>query len=129
MKYLWFMYLCCIFSWFSSSYWIDVAILEEGLDIKLISINNHYKKYLLFRKERCGLYYSKFCIILQIIGYMLSAIGFVLNLISSIFLKKEMLILVGYIWLGFAVVAAFLLISYLFYATCKTKIKEYILKK
>lgn len=60
---------------------------------------------------------------------MLSAIGFVLNLISSIFLKKEMLILVGYIWLGFAVVAAFLLISYLFYATCKTKIKEYILKK
>lgn len=123
------MYLCCIFSWFSSSYWIDVAILEEGLDIKLISINNHYKKYLLFRKERGGLYYSKFCIILQIIGYMLSAIGFVLNLISSIFLKKEMLILVGYIWLGFAVVAAFLLISYLFYATCKTKIKEYILKK
>ncbi len=122
MKYLWVTFVFSLVVCFSSSYWIDVAILDEGLDAKLVPIKNRYRKYLIFRKRRRGMYYSRILIGVEMVGYIVHIIGFVTNLYCSFTLSKEALISIGEAWIIISCFFLGVLLAYGGYLTLKTKI-------
>lgn len=124
MKYIWFTFLLSLFACFNTSYWLDVAMSEEGLDAKLVPIENRHKKCFIFRRKRRGMYFSRFCIGVQISGYIIHIPGILFNLFCPIILNHDQLIIVGDFWLAMGCIFIGSFLIYGGYLTIRTRIKE-----